>query len=68
MLGTEISRLSVLAENAIHNGFSDNTAINGLCTKMVHLRKQVVFDRHHAYYPSTREDRRDDGENADNFS
>ena len=67
MLGTEIERLSVLVENAINNGFSDNTAINGLRTTIARLRKQVVFDKHHAYHPSTMEGSRDDGENADNF-
>ena len=67
MLGTEIERLSVLVENAIKNGFSDNTAIDELRTTIAHLRKQVVFDKHHAYHPSTMEGIRDDGENADNF-
>ena len=67
MLGTEIERLSVLLENAINNGFSDNTAIAELRTTIARLRKQVVFDKHHAYHPSTMESSRDDGENADNF-
>ena len=67
MLGTEIERLSVLVENAIKNGFSDNTAIDELRTTIARLRKQVVFDKHHAYHPSTMEGSRDDGENADNF-
>ena len=67
MLGTEIERLSVLVENAINNGFSDNTAIDELRTTIARLRKQVVFDKHHAYHPSTMEGNRDDGENADNF-
>ena len=67
MLGTEIERLSVLVENAINNGFSDNTAIEELRTTIARLRKQVVFDKHHAYHPSTMEGGRDDGENADNF-
>ena len=67
MLGTEIERLSVLVENAINNGFSDNTAIDELRTTIARLRKQVVFDKHHAYHPSTLEGSRDDGENADNF-
>ena len=67
MLGTEIERLSVLVENAINNGFSDNTAIDELRTTIARLRKQVVFDKHHAYHPSTMEGIRDDGDNADNF-
>jgi CRP-like cAMP-binding protein len=67
MLGTEIERLSVLVENAIKNGFSDNTAIEKLRTTIARLRKQVVFDKHHAYHPSTMEGSRDDGETADNF-
>ena len=67
MLGTEIEWLSVLVENAIKNGFSDNTAIDELRTTIARLRKQVVFDKHHAYHPSTMEGSRDDGENADNF-
>ena len=67
MLGTEIERLSVLVENAINNGFSDNTAIDELRTTIARLRKQVVFDKHHAYHPSTMEGSHDDGENADNF-
>lgn len=67
MLETEIERLSVLAENAIYKSFSDNTAIDELCTTNAHLRKQVVFDEHHAYHPSTLGGSRDDGENADNF-
>ena len=67
MLGTEIKRLSVLVEHAINNGFSDNTAIDELRTTIAHLRKQVVFDKHHAYHPSTMEGSHDDGENADNF-
>ena len=67
MLGTEIERLSVLVENAINNGFSDNTAIDELRTTIARLRKQVVFDKHHAYHPSTMEGSRDDGANADNF-
>ena len=67
MLGTEIERLSVLVENAINNGFSDNTAIDELRTTIARLRKQVVFDKHHAYHPSTLEGSRDVGENADNF-
>ena len=67
MLGTEIERLSVLVENAINNGFSDNTAIDELRTTITRLRKQVVFDKHHAYHPSTMKGSRDDGENADNF-
>ncbi len=67
MLGTEIERLSVLVENAINNGFNDNTAIDELRTTIARLRKQVVFDKHHAYHPSTMEGSRDDGENADNF-
>ena len=67
MLGTEIKRLSVLVEHAINNGFSDNTAIDELRTTIARLRKQVVFDKHHAYHPSTMEGIHDDGENADNF-
>ena len=67
MLGTEIERLSVLVENAINNGFSDNTAIEELRKTIARLRKQVVFDKHHAYHPSTMEGIRDDGENAHNF-
>ena len=67
MLGTEIERLSVLVENAIKNGFSDNTAIDELRTTIARIRKQVVFDKHHAYHPSTMEGIRDDGDNADNF-
>ena len=67
MLGTEIERLSVLVENAINNGFSDNTAIEELRKTIARLRKQVVFDKHHAYHPSTMEGSRDDGENAHNF-
>ena len=67
MLGTEIERLSVLLENAIKNSFSDNIAIEELRTTIARLRKQVVFDKHHAYHPSTMEGSRDDGENADNF-
>ena len=67
MLGTEIERLSVLVENAINNGFSDNTAIDELRTTIARLRKQVVFDKHHAYHPSTMEGSRHNGENADNF-
>ena len=67
MLGTEIERLSVLVENAIKNGFSDNPAIDELRTTIARLRKQVVFDKHHAYHPSTMEGIRDDGENADKF-
>ena len=67
MLGTEIERLSVLVENAINNGFSDNTAIDELRTTIARLRKQVVFDKHHAYHPSTMEGSRNDGENANNF-
>ena len=67
MLGTEIERLSVLVENAINNGFSDNADIDELRTTIARLRKQVVFDKHHAYHPSTMEGSRDDGENADNF-
>ena len=67
MLGTEIERLSILLENAIKNGFSDNTAIDELRTTIARLRKQVVFDKHHAYHPSTMEGSRDDDENADNF-
>ena len=67
MLGTEIERLSVLVENAINNGFSDNTAIDELRTTIARLRKQVMFDKHYAYHPSTMEGSRDDGENADNF-
>ena len=67
MLGKEIDRLSLLVENAINNGFSDNTAIDELRTTIARLRKQVVFDRHHAYHPSTMEGSRDDDENADNF-
>ena len=67
MLGTEIDGLSVLLENAINNGFSDNTAIEELRTTIARLRKQVVFDKHHAYHPSTMDGGRDDVENADNF-
>ena len=67
MLGTEIERLSVLVENAIKNGFSDNTAIDELRTTIARLRKQVVFDTHHAYHPSTMEGSHDNGDNADNF-
>ena len=67
MLGTEIERLSVLVENAINNGFSDNTAIDELRTTNARLRKQVVFDNRHAYHPSTMEGSHNDGENADNF-
>ena len=67
MLGTEIERLSVLVENAINNGFSDNTAIDELRTTIARLRKQVVFDTHHAYHFSTMEGSHDNGENADNF-
>ena len=67
MLGTEIKRLSVLVEHAINNGFSDNTAIDELRTTIARLRKQVVFDTHHAYHPSTMEGSHDNGENADNF-
>ena len=67
MLGTEIERLSVLVENAINNGFGDNADIDELRTTIARLRKQVVFDKHHAYHPSTMEGSRDDGENADNF-
>ena len=67
MLSIEIGRLSVLAENAIYNGFSDNTAIDELCTTIARLRKQVVFEKHHAYHLSTMEGSRDDRENADNF-
>jgi CRP-like cAMP-binding protein len=67
MLGTEIERLSVLVENAIDNSLSNNTAIEELRTTIARLRKQVVFDKHHAYHPSTMEGSRDDGENADNF-
>ena len=67
MLGTEIERLSVLVENAINNGFSDNTAIDELRTTIARLRKQFMFEKHHTYHPSTMEGSRDDGENADNF-
>ena len=67
MLGTEIERLSVLVENAINNGFSDNADIDELRTTIARLRKQVVFDTHHAYHPSTMEGSHDNGENADNF-
>ena len=67
MLGTEIERLSVLIENAINNGFSDNTTIEELRTTIARLSKQVVFDKHHAYHPSTMEGSHDDGKNADNF-
>ena len=67
MLGTEIERLSVRVENAINNSFSDNTAIDELHTTIARLRKQVVFDKHHAYHHSTLEGSREDGENADNF-
>ena len=67
MLGTEIERLSVLVENAINNGFSDNTAIDELRTTSARLRKQFMFEKHHTYHPSTMEGSRDDGENADNF-
>ena len=67
MLGTEIERPSVLVENAIKNGFSDNAAIEELRTTIARLRKQVVFDKHHASHPSTMKGSRDDGENADNF-
>ena len=67
MLGTEIERLSVLVENAIKNGFSDNVAIEELRTTITRVRKHVVFDKHQAYHPSTMEGSRDDGENADNF-
>ena len=67
MLGKEIDRLGVLVENAINNGFSDNAAIDELRTTISRLRKQVVFDRHHAYYPTTLENRYDDEENADKF-
>ena len=67
MLGTEIERLSVLVENAINNGFSDNTAIEELRTTIARLPKQVVFGKHQAYHPSTMEGSLDDGENVDNF-
>ena len=67
MLGTEIERLSVLLENTINNGLSDNTAIDELRTTITRLRKQVVFDKHHAYHPSTMEGSRAEGETADNF-
>ena len=67
MLGTEIERLSVIVENAINNGFSDNTAIDELRTTIARLRKQVMFDKHHTCQPSTMKGSRDDGENADNF-
>ena len=67
MLGTKIERLSVLVENAINNSFSDNTAIEELRTTIARLCKQVVFDKHQAYHPSTMEGSRDDGENARNF-
>ena len=67
MLGTKIERLSVLLENAINNGFSDKTAIEELRTTIARLRKKVVFNKHHAYHPSTMEGSRDYGENADNF-
>jgi len=67
MLGKEIDRLGVLVETAINNGFSDNAAIDELRTTISRLRKQVVFDRHHAYHPTTLENRYDDEENADNF-
>ena len=67
MLGTEIERLSVLLENVIYSGFSDNTAIDELCTTIARLREQVVFEKHHAYHLSTMEGSRDDGEDADNF-
>ena len=67
MLETEIERLSFLLENAINNDFSDNTAIEELRITIARLRKQVVFNKHHAYHPSTMEGSRDDGENADNF-
>ncbi len=67
MLGAEIERLSVLVEIAINNGFSDNTAIEVLRTTRARLRKQVVFDNHHAYHSSTMEGSHNDGENADNF-
>ena len=67
MLGKEIDRLSVLVENAINSGFSDSAAIEELRSTIARLRKQVVFERHHAYHPTTLEDRHDDEENADNF-
>ncbi len=67
MLGTEIELLSVLLENAINNGLSDNTAIDELRTTIARLRKQVVFDKHHAYHPSTMGGSREDGDNADNL-
>ena len=67
MLRTEIERLSVLVENAIKNSLSNNTAIEELRTTIARLRKQVVFDKHHAYHPSTMEGSRDDGKNMNNF-
>ena len=67
MLGTEIEQLSILVEDAINDRFSNNTAVEELRTTIARLRKQVVFDKHHAYHPSTMEGSRDDGENADNF-
>ena len=67
MLGTEIEQLSVLVENAIKNGFSDSATISELRTTIGRRRKQLVFDNHHAYYPSTMKGSRDDGKKADNF-
>ena len=67
MIGTEIERLSFLLETVINNDFSDNTAIDELCTTITRLRKQVVLDKHHACQPITMEGSRHDGENADNF-
>ena len=67
VLGIKIEGLSVFVENGINNGLSNNTAIDELRTTIARLRKQVVFDKHHAYHHSTMEGSRDDGENADNF-
>ena len=67
MLGTEVERLNVLVENAINIGLSDNTAIDELRTTIARLRKQVLFDKHHAYHPSTMEGSRDKSEIADKY-
>ena len=68
MIGTEIERLSVLIENALNNGFSDNATINELCKTIGRPRKQVVLDKNHAFQPSTMKANRDDGENTYDFS
>ena len=67
MLGTEIERLSILLENAIKNDFNESAAIEELRNTIARLRKQVVFDKYHAYHPSTLEGSRDGDEGADNF-